>query len=80
MKRLMIIACVAWAAVPLWAQQQASVKETVQTVKTYPFSDPDPAADPTDMYYPYFRFDGFSAEGVDQRWKTVELENDYIRL
>ncbi|MGM9760304.1 MAG: DUF5107 domain-containing protein, partial [Parabacteroides sp.] len=80
MKRLLCIACAACIAWPAGAQQQASVKERVQTVKTYPFSDPDPTADPTDLYYPYFRFDGFSAKGIDKSWKTVELENDYIRL
>ena len=65
---------------PLSAQQQAVVTETLQTVKTYPFSDPDPVADPSDLCYPYFRFDGFSAKGIDKEWKVVTLENDYIRL
>ena len=65
---------------PLSAQQQAVVTETLQTVKTYPFSDPDPVADPSDLFYPYFRFDGFSAKGIDKEWKVVTLENDYIRL
>jgi tetratricopeptide (TPR) repeat protein len=65
---------------PLSAQQKASVRETVQTVKTYPFSDPDPVADPSDSYYPYFRFDGFAAKGAEQKWKVIELENDYIAL
>ena len=54
--------------------------ETVETVKTYPFSDPDPVADPSDLFYPYFRFDGFSAKGIDRQWKVVSLENDYIKL
>lgn len=65
---------------PLSAQQQATVTETMQTVKTYPFSDPDPVADPSDLFYPYFRFDGFSAKGIEKEWKTVSLENDYIKL
>ena len=60
--------------------QQATVTETVETVKTYPFSDPDPVADPSDLFYPYFRFDGFSAKGTDRQWKVVSLENDYIKL
>lgn len=58
----------------------ATVSESVQTVKTYPFSDPDPVADPSDLFYPYFRFDGFAAKGVDKEWKVVALENDYIKL
>lgn len=72
--------CVSCLFTPLSAQQDATVKETTQTVKTYPFSDPDPVADPSDLFYPYFRFDGFSAHGHDQKWKTVELENEYIKL
>lgn len=60
--------------------QQARVTETLQTVKTYPFSDPDPVADPSDVFYPYFRFDGFATKGTDKDWKVVSLENDYIKL
>ena len=37
-------------------------------------------ADPSDLFYPYFRFDGFSAKGTDRQWKVVSLENDYIKL
>lgn len=72
--------CAACMMIPLAAGAQAVVKETVQVLKTYPFSDPDPVADPGHLYYPYFRFDGFAASGVDKPWKTVNLENDYIRL
>lgn len=64
---------------PLFAQR-AIITETVQTFKTYPFSDPDPVADPSDLFYPYFRFDGFAAKGMDKDWKVVSLENDYIKL
>lgn len=80
MNKLFLLMCAAWAIQPVLAQQKATVKETLQTVKSYPFSDPDPAADPSDLFYPYFRFDGFAAEGRDKSWKTVDLENDYIKL
>ena len=30
--------------------------------------------------YPYFRFDGYSVSGQDEEWKTVVLENPYIKL
>lgn len=80
MKKILILLCATSLLQPLFAQQQATVTETVQTVKTYPFSDPDPVADPSDLFYPYFRFDGFSAEGIDKQWKVVSLENDYIKL
>lgn len=79
MKKMLILLCATSLLQPLFAQQ-ATVTETVETVKTYPFSDPDPVADPSDLFYPYFRFDGFSAKGTDRQWKVVSLENDYIRL
>lgn len=64
---------------PLFSQH-VIVSETMQVVKTYPFSDPDPVADPSELFYPYFRFDGFTATGIDKDWKVVSLENDYIKL
>lgn len=79
MKKIFILLCATLLLQPLVAQQ-AVVTETVETVKTYPFSDPDPVADPSDLFYPYFRFDGFSAKGIDRQWKVVSLENDYIKL
>ncbi|MCL3851462.1 DUF5107 domain-containing protein [Parabacteroides sp. GYB001] len=80
MKKSILLLCATALLQPLSAQQQATVSENVQTVKTYPFSDPDPVADPSDLFYPYFRFDGFSAKGTDRQWKVVSLENDYIKL
>jgi tetratricopeptide (TPR) repeat protein len=65
-------------AFPLFSQQ-ATVKETKRTMKTYPFSDPNPVAN-IGRIYPYFRFDGYSLEGRPQDWKTVVLENPYIKL
>lgn len=79
MKKILIFLCATSLLQPLFAQQ-ATVTETVETVKTYPFSDPDPVADPSDLFYPYFRFDGFSAKGINRQWKVVSLENDYIKL
>ena len=48
-------------------------------MKTYPFSDPNPMAN-FGKIYPYFRFDGYSVSGQDEEWKTVVLENPYIKL
>ena len=79
MKKMLILLCATSLLQPLFAQQ-ATVTETVETVKTYPFSDPDPVADPSDLFYPSFRFDGVSAKGINRQWKVVSLENDYIKL
>lgn len=62
------------------AHAQATVKETVQNVVTYPFSDPNPVARPEETIYPYFHFDGYSSKGTTQPWKVVTLENDYIEV
>ncbi|MDR1501974.1 MAG: DUF5107 domain-containing protein [Prevotella sp.] len=79
MKQFFLLLCMA-LMMPLSAQQNASVTETIESVKTYPFSDPDPIADPSNLFYPYFRFDGFASKGIDKRWKVVTLENDYITV
>ena len=60
--------------------QEASIKEEAKSMVSYPFSDPSPVAAPSNLYYPYFRFDGFAAKGVNKEWKTVQLENDFIKV
>ena len=62
------------------AQNDATVKEYNKTFTTYPFSNPNPVPDPGSLYYPYFRFDGFTDNAVQKEWKVVELENDFIKL
>lgn len=61
------------------AQKPATLKEYEKTFTTYPFSLPDPVPNPTPVY-PYFRFDGFTDNPVQQKWKIVELENDFIKV
>jgi tetratricopeptide (TPR) repeat protein len=75
---LLTIAAAACAA----GGPRATIREETRTIRTYPFGDPDPvpilARSRSAAIYPYFRFDGFSAEGRDQAWKVVRLENDYL--
>jgi hypothetical protein len=61
-------------------QKQATVKEEKLELITYPFGDPDPVAHAERGFYPYFKFEGYSHKGQPQTWKTVVLENDYIRV
>lgn len=61
------------------AQKNSTVKEYEKTYVTYPFSDPDPVANPGKIY-PYFRYDGFTDVPIQKQWKVVELENDYIKV
>lgn len=62
------------------AQNPSSIKETVFQMNTYPFSDPNPVPMPENLYYPYFRFDGYTDKSIMKDWKVVEMENDYIKL
>ena len=65
---------------PSFSQDNAKISEIRKTMKTYPFSDPNPIPYPTIYYYPYFRFDGFAIESEDKEWKVVEMENQYIKV
>lgn len=62
-----------------FAQQNATIKESSRTYKTYPFSNPDPTP-PSKTIYPYYRYNGFTNQGVPKEWKTIELENEFIRV
>ena len=64
---------------PASGSQRATVKEYDRVFTTYPYSDPDPIP-AMSRYYPYFRFDGFTDEPVQKKWKVVELSNDYIQV
>ncbi len=61
------------------AQQTVSVKEYQKEFTTYPFSDPDPVPN-FSAIYPYFRFDGFTDQPIQKKWKVIEIENDYIKI
>jgi tetratricopeptide (TPR) repeat protein len=57
----------------------AVVKEYDRVFTTYPYSDPDPVPQMS-KFYPYFRYDGFTDQPVQKKWKVVELSNDYLQL
>ena len=67
-------------------EQQATITEEQQVIKTYGFSDPDPIPimSRSSMWgrglklYPYFFFDRMTHDGTDQAWNVVHLENPYI--
>lgn len=63
--------------------QNSTIKEENQSIKTYPFSDPNPVPSlginaKVGAFYPYFIFDGYTNKGVDKNWKVVTLENEFI--
>jgi Tfp pilus assembly protein PilF len=59
------------------------VREEKQTIKTYPFSGPNPIAvrargGVMQKIYPYYSFDDLAYEGAPQIWNVIHLENPYI--
>ncbi|WP_316810115.1 DUF5107 domain-containing protein [Pedobacter heparinus] len=79
MKKLMASICaVLCISLAGSGQQKATVKEYIKIFKTYPFSDPDPIPE-FGKLYPYFRFDGYTNQAIEKKWKVIELENDYIK-
>lgn len=62
--------------------QSARIKLETQSLKTYPFDDPDPVpiwvSNP--KIYPYFKYEGYQQEGSAQDWQVVHLENDHIEV
>ena len=76
MKKLFLVLASLVMCLSLMAQT-ITVKDTLMT--TYPFGDPDPVAR-TGKIYPYWRFQQFSVEPVQQSWQMVVLENPYLRV
>jgi hypothetical protein len=71
-KQFIIFYAIAFFLPSLVFCQKARIYEEQRTMLTYPFSQPDPV--PTiGRIYPYFRFDGYSSEGVEKEWKVVSL-------
>ena len=70
---------------PVLGLGQASVTEKRQTIKTYPFSDPNPLPSmainrKVSPFYPYFVIDGYTNQPVNKQWQVVTLENAFISL
>lgn len=80
MKNLFLLTVCAACTAQTVFSQNVSVKECETVMKTYPFGDSNPVASPSNLYYPYFRFDGFTDKAVDRKWKMVYMENDYIKI
>lgn len=61
------------------AQTPSIIRVYDTTLTTYPFSQPDPVPNPTNLY-PYFRYDGFTDHPIEKKWEMVEMENDFIKV
>ncbi len=64
------------------AQNSATITETTRMLKTYPYSDPSPIPILSDnsKIYPYNKIEKYSHTSVEQPWKIITLENDYIKV
>ena len=67
------------------AQTQAKLQEDKQTIKTYPYSDPNPVPvlainKKVAPFYPYFTFDGYTDRSTNKNWKVVTLDNAFITV
>jgi hypothetical protein len=69
-------------------EDSATIEERLETIKTYPFSDPDPVPILTRSslwgrgarLYPYFFFNKFSKTAVEKDWKVIRMENPYLEV
>jgi tetratricopeptide (TPR) repeat protein len=91
LKSFCILCCLLAAAIfnsSCQPSENATIVEETETVRTYPFSEPDPVPILTrsDLWgkgarlYPYFFFDKFSKKAVDKDWKIIRMENPYIQV
>jgi len=68
-----------------YSSRAQSVSEASTSIKTYPFSDPNPVPSMgvnknISRFYPYFMFDGYTDKATPQNWKVVTLDNKYITV
>jgi len=82
LKYILVFAGLLYGGFIIAQAPKARITEEKRTLKTYPFSDPDPLPILTSnpKIYPYHRFDGYSLEGQPQDWKTVKLENEFVEV
>ncbi len=64
------------------SEDSAQITEEIRSLKTYPYSNPNPIPILTkdSRLYPYHSFNGYSHEGSPQDWKVVKMENDHIEV
>ena len=62
--------------------QEATKKEELKEIPTYPFSDPNPVTTLINSpgIYPYHKFEGYSHTAQPKEWKVITLENQHIKV
>ena len=64
------------------SSQSVSIKEEIQMLDTYEYSDPDPVPILADnpKIFPYFKFYGYEQVSEQKPWKVITLENEYVKV
>jgi tetratricopeptide (TPR) repeat protein len=81
-----IIQAVLISLLPLLVSaQEISISEKYDTLKTYPFYDPNPLPAmainrKVAPFYPYSMIDGYTNKAVNKKWKVIKLENRFITV
>ncbi|MDR2140144.1 MAG: DUF5107 domain-containing protein [Tannerella sp.] len=75
-----VTVAVVWAPGACDRGEKTDLSEETVEMTTYPYGDPDPIPRPKNAFYPYFKYDGYAHQGQPQKWETVVLENDYVRV
>ena len=59
-----------------------SIIEENKSLKTYPFSEPNPIPilSKDRRLYPYHSFMGYSHDGTQKEWKVITMENEHIEV
>ncbi|SUZ90273.1 uncharacterized protein METZ01_LOCUS43127, partial [marine metagenome] len=62
--------------------QNSIISEYSKELNTYNFSDPNPIPILTKngKIYPYFTFDGYQINSTKEKFKVIELENNYVKV
>ena len=62
--------------------QNSIISEYSKELDTYNFSDPNPIPIllKNTKIYPYFTFDGYQINSTKEKFKVIELENDYVKV
>jgi len=62
--------------------QSSIISEYSKELNTYNFSDPNPIPILTKntKIYPYFTFDGYQINSTKEKFKVIELENNYVKV
>ena len=62
--------------------QENKITETIQSLPTYSFGDPNPLPSFTfnSKIYPYYKFQGYDFQKKEKPFKVIKIENQWIEV